>query len=343
MSEYKYKNHLSIKTLLIIQFIIIVIAFMGLGLVKSIDTLYIDNNIIQTLFKAITYVGDTLVFIIIIAIIYIVYDKQYAKDLTLVLLATVYVNSILKDIFMDPRPTPNSYGDPTPENPAGLIETGYGFPSGHSQDSATFWGYISYEFKEKPKPLLVPVILSILVFLVAFSRVIIGVHDLQDVTGGLVMGIGVLLVCIYLRPVITEKVRELSLVNKIIIGTIVSVILLVVGVIFFPTSGEQLLPNPIQYSDTGAYAQISGVLLGLSIGYVLENEYIKYDPTRLATKHKILNLVLGLIIVFIVYYGLEALKGVFDSVIYRYIRYALITFILVFIAPLIFTKINPKE
>jgi len=337
MSEYNLEDRISYRTLLITELIIIIIAVLGLGLVIQFnEAFFVDNSIVKLIFTVITYIGDTLVFIVIIAIIYIVYDKRYAKNLTFALLTTVYINSFLKDVFQDPRP-------PTNDPPDGINESSYGFPSGHSQGAATFWGYIAYEFKDKPKPKVVPIILSIVILLVALSRVIIGVHDLQDITGGLIIGIGVLLAFIYIRPIITEKINSLEMLHKILLGVVASLILFIVGTLLFPTSGEQLLSNPTPFADTGAYAQVGGVILGLSIGYVLENEYVDYQPSRLNTKWKIINLIVGLIIVFIIYFGLEFLKDIFNSVIYRYFRYAIIALILVLVVPWIFTKINPQR
>ncbi len=41
--------------------------------------------------------------------------------------------------------------------------------------------------------------------------------------------------------------------------------------------------------------------------------------------------------------ALEAIKGVFDSVFYRYARYAIIGFILGYVVPLLFVKLNKIE
>ncbi|TXT61484.1 MAG: PAP2 superfamily protein [Promethearchaeota archaeon] len=336
MSDYNFEERISYKTLIILQLIIIITAILGLGLVKYVDAVYIDNSIIQSIFKVITYLGDTLVFIVIIAIIYIVYDKKYAKNLTFALLTTVYINSFLKDVFMDPRPAENSI-------PGGYQETSYGFPSGHSQGSSTFWGYVGYEFNDKPKPKLIPVIFSGLIFLVVLSRLILGVHDVQDVTGGLILGIGVLLAFIYLEPIVSKRINSLEMLQKILIGVVASLVLFIFGTLLFPTSGEQLLASPTPFADTGAYAQVGGVILGISVGYVLENEYVDYQPSRLEMKWKIINLIIGLIVVFVIYFGLEFLKDIFNSVIFRYFRYAIIAFILVLVVPWIFTKINPTQ
>jgi membrane-associated phospholipid phosphatase len=321
------------RNFLLIQIVLLILGVIGWIFSIVIDVLYIEIDLIQIIFNIITYIGDTLIFIVIIAIIYITYDKRYAKNLTLALLTTVYINSFLKDVFQDPRPIQNE-----------LTETGYGFPSGHTQGSSTFWGFIGYEYRDTLKYNLVPILFSVLILLVAFSRIIIAVHDLQDISGGLIFGVLILLGCIYMEPILTEKVNTVSFSVRIIIGFAISIALFIFGTLLFPTSGKQLLgAEAVPFSDTGAYAQVGGVLLGLTIGYELENKYIQYEPSQLQMKYKILNLVIGLAIVFVLYFGLEFLTTIFNSVIYRYIRYTLIAFILVCPVPWIFSKINPKK
>jgi hypothetical protein len=256
------------------------------------------------------------------------------------LLITLYFNEILKNIFKDPRPSTNI--DPeniTPENPAGLIETSYGFPSGHTQTAVGSWGYVAYHFKDKPKPFVIPIIMSIIVFLVGISRMIIGVHDLQDVVGGFTFGFGALLLFIYLEPMVSEQFNKLSLIAKMVVCVVFSLGLFLVGILLFPTSGTDLLPNPTTFSDTGNFAIVGGVILGFGIGYILEQEKIKYEPSKLTTKQKIIALIIGLVLIFVVYFALEAPKGLFDSVIYRYLRYALVSFILIYFLPYIYKKI----
>jgi len=109
--------------------------------------------------------------------------------------------------------------------------------------------------------------------------------------------------------------------------------------LLFPTSGTDLLPDPQAFTDTGEFGLVGGAILGFGIGFVLENEKIQYEPSKLNTKQKLLALIIGLVMVFLVYFALEALKGVFDSVFYRYARYAIVAFVLSYFVPFIFKKI----
>ena len=300
------------------------------------EAFYVEDPLVRAIFQVITDLGSDIVFIIIMAILYIIYDKRFAKNLAFNLLFTGYLNAFIKGIFQDPRPDTNI--DPSEEY--GYIETSYGFPSGHTQNAVTVWGYLAYEFKDKPKSYIVPIILSILIFLISVSRMIIGVHDLEDVIGGYVIGICFLIAFIYLEPIISPKVNELSLQMKILIAVVISILLFAIGTLLFPAAGLELVKNAPVYTDAGNFGSVTGAMLGLSIGYLLENEYIKYEPSDLNKKQKCINLIIGIIILIITYYGLDLIIS--GNVFLRFIRYALIAFILTLVAPLIFRKINRK-
>ena len=130
------------------------------------EAFYSSQFSVQAIFKAITYLGEPVVFIIIIAILLLIYNKTYAKSLAYSLLFSYYLNGVFKEVFQDPRPTATN--KPGPDH--GFIEPDYGFPSGHAQTAVSFWGHVGYEFKDKyeyKNIQIVPVIMSILIFLIA--------------------------------------------------------------------------------------------------------------------------------------------------------------------------------
>jgi membrane-associated phospholipid phosphatase len=316
----KSSSIFSWKTLLLFLFITILIAVLGLALIPNFnEAFYVDISIVKLIFTIITNLGETIVFIVLVAIIFIAYDKKFAKNLAFSLLITYYINSVFKDIFMDPRP------------PSSSITDSYGFPSGHSQTAVGFWGYIGYEFRDKPRKYLIPVLMSVIIILVALSRLIIGVHDVQDVAGGLILGIGILIVFIYLEPLVSKKVKEFTIVVKIALGIVISVALLFLGIGILYLNGGDFL------ADEGAYAQVAGVIFGLSIGYVIEKEYVTYNPKSLSAMQKILNVIITLVILILVYFLLEFLLD--GNVFFRFTRYAIIALLLTLVIPYILVKI----
>ncbi len=341
MSERK--EFLSQRALMIIGIISLAILTIGVILYYNglNETFYVSNNSVQRVFGAISYLGEPVVFIIIATILYLAYNKTFAKNLTFSLVYSYFLNGIFKELFQDPRPATNI--DLAQEY--GVVEPSYGFPSGHAQSSVSFWGYMGYEFKDEyryKENQLIPAILSVLIFLIAISRIIIGVHDLQDIIGGLLLGIGFLLLFIYLEPLLSKQFNKINFSAKIIVTVIISMAMFLIGTFIFPYAdlGEVSTPTT-PYSDAGVFAQLGGVVLGFGVGYLIEQEYVKYDPTHLITKKKIINVALGIGILLIVFVPLEYLLKI-NSVIYRFFRYALITFIIAYVVPLICTKLDPK-
>ena len=328
----------------IIAIIVIFIAVLTLGLILMgqgyNESFYSRSSTVQGIFTAVTYLGEPAVFILLIGIFYITYDKRFAKNLALSLMVATYMNSLLKDIFQDPRPTSNFDADNiSAENPEGLSRTSYGFPSGHNQTAVSAWGYIAYHFRKR---IWVVLLMSVIIFLVGLSRLVIGAHDLQDVIGGILIGLALLTLFIFLEPPAAKRFNSFSLQFQLILVVIASVMLFFLGTLLFPATGLGLLPDPPSYTDEGSYALVGGVILGLGVGYILENRYVNYEPRELDNQKKILNLVVGLVIAFAIFFGMEGIKGVLDSVFYRYVRYAVVSFVLVFLIPLILVKINKK-
>jgi len=334
-------KHLSKKALLIMGITWLAILIVGLILYFTgfNEAFYSSSSTVRAIFKAITYLGEPIVFLVIAVILYLAYNKKFAKNLLLSLLFSHYCNEIIKTIFHDDRPSYNI--DPTEEY--GVIEPSYGFPSGHSQNGVVFWGYLGNEFKNKYKfkqISIIPIVISALIFLIAISRIIIGVHDLQDIIGGLLIGIGVLLTFIYLEPILTKQFNKASFISKIIIVIIISIGLFLVGTLLVPDAGTQLALTPVpSYPDAGAFALVGGVVLGFGLGYILEHQYVKYDPSQLTNKKKVINIIIGLVIALVLFLLLEYLLKI-DSVFYRFARYAILAFIIAYVVPLICTKIN---
>ncbi|TFG30050.1 MAG: phosphatase PAP2 family protein [Promethearchaeota archaeon] len=322
------KEILSKRALIIIGIVSLIIFFIGVILIilGYNEAFYIENSLVQIVFGIITYSGNAFFLIIFIAIFSFTYDKRYANNFFFIYILSGYINTLIKEIVQDPRPSTNI----SKSAQRGYASSGYGFPSGHAQVAVTNWGFTAYYFKDNLKPYIIPIICSIFIFLVAISRLIIGVHDLQDIIGGLLIGIGILILFIDLKPIASEKINVLSFSIKLILAIIVPVLLFVLGTLFLPESEYGI----------NIYAVSGGSLLGLLLGQVLEDKYIKYEPSELNLRQKIINLIigLGLLMIYLIFiYGI-----IIGTDIHEFIRNAIVSLIITLIMPFIFTKINRK-
>jgi len=78
-----------------------------------------------------------------------------------------------------------------------LIEHGYSFPSGHTMNSVFCYGMMIYliirNSHSRPFTIVMTGALSLLVFIIGFSRVFCGVHYITDVLGGASLGFSMLM------------------------------------------------------------------------------------------------------------------------------------------------------
>jgi len=308
---------LSKKILLIIVIIAAVNFAVGgilllLGFNLYFNELFYGNTITFAIFRAISYIGEDIVQILLIAAIMFVYDKKFGRNVGFSLLGSYYFGRILKDSFQDPRPWTNTY------------EKDFGFPSGHSQNSVAVWGLLSYESYKKENKILHWVFI-IFIYLIGISRIVVGVHDLEDVWGGFFYGTLFLVLFIYLEPVISEKAKSLNFLTKVILAIIIPISMLTIALIIFPTT-------------TLDYGMCCGGLMGISLGYLIENEKIHYDPKVLNNKQKLVNLVIGLVLTMVFYFALSAYSS--DFFVWRFTKYFLLAFLVITLIPWIFTKLK---
>ena len=134
----------------------------------------------------ITFLGkhDLLIPLNIILILFFIYRKEkwFATRIASLSLSSLALMITLKLFFQRARPDLPVIGD----------VRGFSFPSGHALISVVFYGLfihmIWHEVKIKWLRNLLIVILSILILLIAFSRIYLRVHYASDVIAGIAVG-----------------------------------------------------------------------------------------------------------------------------------------------------------
>jgi membrane-associated phospholipid phosphatase len=109
-------------------------------------------------------------------------DPVFARRLSIAFAASFLANRILKEMFNTERPFQLDHLVSTAS--AERTATGHGFPSGHSQNAATF--YLAFAFRHPRRWLWLAA--SLIVLAVGLSRLYLGVHLPEDVGGGFVLG-----------------------------------------------------------------------------------------------------------------------------------------------------------
>ncbi len=129
-----------------------------------------------------TFLGYTPFFLIFLPLIYWFWDRALFIRLGVVIVASSLVNGWLKDFWQDPRPPVEIQLDHA------RVSESFGRPSGHAQGAAIMWLWLAHEIKRGwAWPVAACIALG-----VGFSRLYLGVHDVDDVLTGFALGIGLL-------------------------------------------------------------------------------------------------------------------------------------------------------
>ena len=265
-------------------------------------------------FQVFTFLGDELFFLVFLPVIVWCVDYSRGVRLTVLFLTSAYVNSFAKSLGSQPRPF--EY-DPRAKK---LVEaTGFGLPSGHTQSTVTIWGYLAARFRHRGIWWLA----ALFILMIPLSRIYLGVHFPTDVFGGYFLGIVVLWLYFKLENPIVEWLKSVNL--RVHLG--ISVILPAILILIYPGTVMDSIPT-------------CATLMGGCIGLALAQKWIRYDADGVWWK-RILRYLLGMVVVSLFYFGLKmAFGGLEPAPLYRFIRYALVGFCIIFLTPAIFIKLQ---
>ncbi len=292
-----------------------------------------------TIFKGITFLGDSIVYIVILAIGFWIYKKRDAIIGMYVLLTSAFLNFFLKVIIQKPRPTKSIR---MPDD----VE-GFSTPSGHAQVSTTVYGWIMFYFKK----IWLYIIIPILVLLICLSRVVLGVHYIGDVILGFLIGAAILTALYFVIPYLLKWMDKWSTRTKILVGEAfgLGVFLLTFLTALFASWAPEDLIYPVYYDDS---AHITSALIFLPVLIWLEAKFVKMKNENIDLLSKLLRIIVGLVILLGTYFGLSALFGLINtsslghysqySVNYllRFIRYSILITIAVLPLPLLFARVK---
>lgn len=268
-------------------------------------------------FLLLSQFGSELIFIGVLLTLFWAINKKEGILATYILIFAFISNYWLKILIAKERPpVSNWYPGTNPPN--------YSTPSGHSQFSATLYGWFTVRIK-KWWMLIIAIVLTTLV---GISRIYLGVHFLGDVLIG--WGIGVLTVIAFYylekpaREFLSRYEEEYLLIGLAIIALVMMVI-----------SG--ILPQP----PNDNFGAIGGMAIGIAIGLALEKRFVGFtmEPVNGQKWRLVLRVVIGIVIVVCLMVGLSGILPS-ENLWLRGIRYFIVALTGVFVWPFIFKKAN---
>jgi glycerophosphoryl diester phosphodiesterase len=223
-------------------------------------------------FNAFTLAGYTPFFLVLLPLGYWLWDKALFTRLALLIGLVGLSNTFLKELFMDPRP-------PIAFALDGRVGESFGFPSGHAQIAVATWFYLAMEIKRTWAWITAAIIASG----VCFSRIYLGVHDVEDMLGGALIG----LACIFIfkglerERLITEAHPAAQLLGLAVIapiawalwpraGQMPEAMLALTAFLFFWWVGRLIEERWINYQRHGNWAvAIIAAVAGVAVLFVL--------------------------------------------------------------------------
>ena len=276
----------------------------------------IRNPVFDFLFLIITKMGEEIFFLGIAILFFWCVNKREGYFILITGLFGTVVNQAAKLAFRIPRPW---VYDPEFEVVGNAKEAagGYSFPSGHTQNASGTLGAICAYKPTKKRTIFC----TVLIALVAFSRMYLGVHTLLDVGVSLLVGLGLVLL---LRPVfVNDESFERYMPWVVGAGVALSIGLYVFVIAI---SGDETLDPHNFESGLKNACTLLGCTLGLIPTYIVDKKYTKFE-TSARWYAQILKVVAGLGVVLAIKSGLSApLTVLFGGNAYaaRILRYFLI-------------------
>ena len=297
-----------------------------------------------SLFKWITFLGNTEFYLIIMPALFWCIDSTLGMRTGIMLLISGGLNSLLKFAFQWPRPFWVT------SRVTNFAEgTSFGFPSGHAQNAASVWGLIGSATPKKWFRWIVVLV----IFLIGFSRIVLGVHFAHDVLAGWLVGAVLLGFFLKLEPSIANWFKGQSILVQILALILATSLFLIPAILVVPPFNPPAVPQawiegageviePYHYEGILTTA---GSFFGLGMGVILLVRGGGFDAGG-PLWQRLARYLVGLAGVLALYLGLGSVfPDHIDLISYtlRFVRYFLIGLWIAYGAPKIFGALKLAE
>ncbi|MGY0218589.1 phosphatase PAP2 family protein [Endozoicomonadaceae bacterium StTr2] len=219
------------------------------------------------------WAGYSQSYLLVIAIIYWTVCPRQALRLGCIISINCLVFAFIKVCLKGPRPY---HADPSLLR--GPLESDNGMPSGHTQTATVFFGYLAVQLRRPIFWLLAVATVAT----IAVSRLYLGVHFADQIFAGLLSGIVILLLFLWLEQPVTNVIMSMPLSQALIFVTAVSLLL-------------SLIHIAVGVTATLSWRSI-GLLTGMAAGGLVAFHFGLFDGHR-RTGIKVLQAIVGLVAV----------------------------------------------
>jgi len=276
-----------------------------------------------------TFLGELEGYVALIALAFAAYDKRLAIRLAFVTLIATALDDFLKMWIANPRPfvSVGTYREEwaVPAWQISQLAGQYSTPSGHAMAAGAFWGLLYLYWRGRwARIACVVAILG-----TGLSRPYLGVHYVEDVLLGWMLGIGVAVAAARHGDAIAGRWRAIAPGRRVAIAVASSAAL------------WALVHGPDANGHSYALADYAGFLTGIVAAGPLEERLVRFDPRSSSALCKVLRfalcvaMILGTLLLLGGAFGTIAAAATPLGDLLHYLRYAAASVAGLFVAPLL--------
>jgi membrane-associated phospholipid phosphatase len=278
-------------------------------------------------------------YLAVLPAIYWCIDKSLGANLTYMVGISQLVNDALKHTLRQPRPYWLE-----PELGRSVEET-YGLPSSHVQTAAIFYSLLAGWLRRRWLWLLA----MVMIFIMALSRVYLGVHFVHDAVGGFLLAALILLGFAIWRRSFAEKLRRRILGQRLLLATLVPMLFAFVylaAILLLGAADQQpdwaIAVSDVERASVENVTRDIAVLFGLGIGMALESSRVRFK-TDGPLIQRVLRYLLGMIVTLAIWRGLGELfpsEPLWLGIPLRAVRYLLLGLWATYYGPMLFVRLR---
>ena len=245
---------------------------------------FFDPQIIILLQSILPYVaweilnlfGEQIIYVMLLGVAYWCLSKEEGNIAIMLVMFSSFINILIKYAFGMPRPPPELR-----HNPEYATDQSYGFPSGAAQTATTFWGWALLRLKRW----WIVIVGILFITITALARMGLGLHFLGDVMGGIIVGVIIVVWAYFLVPYFLPRWKRAP---QYFQNWFLPIVALIFFFIYFLTYAFGL-----PYFPSENIAVSMGVVVGFSVGIVLEKQYVGFSMA-VSKNTKVVRAIIGI-------------------------------------------------